>query len=142
LTRPPVARPSDPVELARAAASGLSLKRDESLKLLRDLVAQIEELERTNATLAAIAARTQPTTPTVIAAPDRAEVASALPPRVGPCEAAVLKTQVAVAIRSPIVVRRTPTGAMHLGPEAARTYTPAEAIGLGREILALFEGDV
>ena len=57
----------------------------------------------------------------------------------GPCEAAVGTTQVPVAIRSPIVVRRTPTGAMHLAPEAARIYTSAEPIGLGREILALFE---
>ena len=56
----------------------------------------------------------------------------------GPCAAALPQAAAPVAIRSPIAVRKTPAGAMHLGPEAARLYTPAEAVGLAREILRRF----
>lgn len=57
---------------------------------------------------------------------------------IGPCAAALPQFASPVAIRSPVVVRKTMAGAMHLGPEAARLYTPAEALGLAREILRLF----
>lgn len=60
------------------------------------------------------------------------------PAPIGPCAAALPRAASPVAVRSPIVVRKMAGGAMHLGPEAARLYTPAEAVGLAREILRLF----
>jgi hypothetical protein len=63
------------------------------------------------------------------------------PPAItGPCSAATTASAPAAPISSPIEVRKTATGAMHLGPEANRTYTPTEAIALAHEILRQFEG--
>lgn len=116
---------SDPVSLAREVVRGRSLKRGDLNEMLRGLIKEVEELRRPSSI--------ETTTPE----PIEVELVDVVDlPKLGPAAKAMLKDVRKVAVKSPVKVEITPTGAIYLGKEANRTYTLEEADGLALEVAA------
>lgn len=118
--------------IARAVIAGRSLKRGVNIQLVKDLLAMFENERVAKLELAELLRRP------LVPMPSPSAVCNGGLPQGVECTTVTLHAPRHAIAASPITVHVTDTGAMFLGREANRHYTPKEAMRLAQEIEAKF----